>query len=300
MMLHRLWHGDREESESARDELRALGPKAAIAVADLGDALVQGGPQVQRHALFVLEGLGESARPALPAIVGAMKGDDPELAFDAADALGTIGLAAVSDLVLCLGDDRARVRLLACRGLGAIGPAAAVAAGPLLEVADRDEPDVRRRAIWALGRMQAADALEPMAAMLTDEGGEIGCAVAEALSMYGRDARPVAPALRDELHRDDRILALACADALRVIGSFRDAAVWSLISCLQESSDEDERIEATMLLGDFGPAATAALPALHGAQTDENDELRAQAAMATAKIRPAYRAVRREAHVNTQ
>ncbi len=277
-----------------------MGPKAAIAAADLADAVAQGSPRLQRDAMFVLEGLGESARPALPALIGVLKGRDQDLACDAADALGAVGVVAVPDLMICLTDERDAVRLLACRALGAIGPAATLAVSDLLRIADQDADDVRRRAIWALGRTGAPEALEPLAAMLTDEGGELGCCVADALSMYGRDARPIAAALRDELHRDDPFLALACADALRSIGMYQDAAIWALISCLASSEDDDVRVEAAILLGDYGARATAALPTLHGAQSDPSEELRAQAAIATAKIRPIYAAARRDAAASAQ
>jgi HEAT repeat protein len=94
-------------------------------------------------------------------------------------------------------------------------------------------------------------------------------------------------ALRDELHRDDPHVALASAAARLAIGEHTDAAIWALIASLQ-SRDDDVRLEAAILLGDFGAAASAAIPALRTAGRAGDEELRAQARIAIAKIRPEY------------
>ncbi|MDH3591669.1 MAG: HEAT repeat domain-containing protein, partial [Planctomycetota bacterium] len=285
-LLERLWRGDPE----ARDRLRSLGEEAAVAAPDLADGVAQGPRQLRKDAMFVLEGLGAAARPALPALLGQMRSDDRELATMAGDVLGAIGAEAVPVLEACLDDPDDFVREGACRALGIAGPAAGAAVTGLLKIVDRDQDNVRERAVWALGRVGDESALEPLAAVLADEGGVLGCWIADALAQYGRRARPVAELLRAELHHDDRYLALASADALRRIGIYEDAAVWSLISCLHDSTDADVRAEAAILLGDFESKATAALPALTGAERDPSPEVRAQATLAIAKIRPEYAA----------
>jgi HEAT repeat protein len=68
--------------------------------------------------------------------------------------------------------------------------------------------------------------------------------------------------------------------------TFEDSAVWALISLLQDAAQPDVRIEAAMALGELGTRGAGALPALHAAARDGDDELRAEAAMAIAKIRP--------------
>ena len=73
--------------------------------------------------------------------------------------------------------------------------------------------------------------------------------------------------------------------ALR-IEEFADAAVWTLITYLQQGAPDD-RIEAAIALGEFGATARAALPALKAAERDEDDDLRVQAAIAMAKTTPA-------------
>jgi HEAT repeat protein len=168
-----------------------------------------------------------------------------------------------------------------------MGAAARDAVPALLSRAALEREQARQRAIWALGQIGDERALEPLQEIFAREGGEVGCWIAEAFAAFGRRARPVAAALRDELHRDDPQLAIAAATALLAIGEHIDAAVWALIACLHHP-DEDVRIEAAILLGDFGSAASAAIPALRAAEHAEEDDLRAQAKIAIAKIRPEY------------
>ena len=279
----KLWEGDR----SARDHLRAMGPEAADAAPALADAVARGHRQLRLDAMFVLEGLGEHGRAAIPHLVEALRDDDMDLSAQAAETLGALGYEAVPALTGALGDPDWRVRQAACQALGIIGADATEAVPTLLQIIRRDKDEVRHRAVWALGAIGDVSALDPLADILTREGGTVGVWIAEALGSYGRRARTVAAALRDELHRDHRGLALAAAAALCQIEEYADAAVWTLITYLQQG-EPDDRIEAAIALGEFGPTARAALPALKAAERDEDDDLRAQATIAMAKIRPEF------------
>lgn len=283
-LLANLWDGDPE----ARDRLRGMGAEAADAVPALTDAVRRDDRRLRLDAMFVLEGIGAGARAAIPALAEALAHGDGEERAAAADTLAAVGADAVAPLVGTLDSDDPAVRQAACRALGAIGREAEQAAPGLLARADdeAENEDVRLRAIWALGEIGDEGVAERLAEILTREGGAIGCWVAEALARFGRRARPVAPALRDELHRDDPYLAVACATALCRMRTFEDSAVWALISLLQDAADPDVRLEAAMALGELGPRGAAAIPALRSAERDGDDELRAQASVAIAKIRP--------------
>jgi len=278
-----LWQGD----PGARDRLRALGPEAADAVPALADAVARGERKLRLDAMFVLEGVGAPARAAIPSLVEALRDEDMDVSAQAAETLGTLGYEAVPALGGALEDQDWRVRQAACQALGIIGTDATEAVPALLQIIQADRDDVRRRGVWALGMIGDLSALEPLAGILTREGGTVGCWIAEALGSYGRRARTIATALRDELHRDHRGLALAAATALCQIEEHADAAVWTLITYLQQGAPDD-RIEAAIALGEFGPTARAALPALKAAERDEDEDLRAQAAIALAKIRPEF------------
>jgi HEAT repeat protein len=281
--LAEFWQGD----PVARDRLRAMGPEAADAVAALADAVAHGARQLRLDAMFVLEGIGAGARAAIPSLLEALRDGDMDVSVQAAETLGALGYEAVPALVGALEDEDWRVRQAACQALGIVGADATEAVPALLQVLQADRDEVRHRAVWALGAIGDVAALEPLAEILTREGGTVGCWIAEALGSYGRRARTVAVALRDELHRDHRGLALAAASALCRIEEYADAAVWTLITYLQQGAPDD-RIEAAIALGEFGPAARAALPALKAAERDEDEDLRAQASIAMAKIRPEF------------
>jgi HEAT repeat protein len=278
-----LLQGDPE----ARDRLRRMGPEAADAAPALAEAIGSGDRRLCLDAMFVLEGLGEHARAAVPALVEALHDDDMDISAQAAETLGAVGYDAVPALVGALEDTDWRVRQAACQALGIVGTDATEAVPALLQIIQADKDEVRQRAIWALGAIGDVSALEPLAEILTREGGTVGCWIAEALGSYGRRASTVAAALRDELHRDHRGLALAAAAALCRIEEYADAAVWTLITYLQQGAPDD-RIEAAIALGEFGPTARAALPALKAAERDEDEDLRAQATIALAKIRPEF------------
>jgi HEAT repeat protein len=278
-----LWEGDPD----ARDRLRAMGPEAADAVPALADALARGGRQLRLDAMFVLEGIGAQASAAIPSLVEALRDEDLDISAQAAETLGALGYEAVPALVTALEDEDWRVRQAACQALGIIAADATEAVPALLQVIQNDKDEVRHRAVWALGAIGDVAALDPLAEILTREGGTVGCWIAEALGSYGRRARTVAAALRDELHRDHRGLALAAAAALCRIEEYADAAVWTLITYLQQGAPDD-RIEAAIALGEFGSTARAALPALKAAERDEDEDLRAQATIAMAKIRPEF------------
>ena len=53
-----------------------------------------------------------------------------------------------------------------------------------------------------------------------------------------------------------------------------------------QGPDGDLRIECAIALGDHGRAASAALPALRAVEADDDEDLRIQATLAIAKIRP--------------
>lgn len=280
-LLERLWEGD----EEARDRLRQMGADAAPAVPALGDALRPGNKRRCVDALFVLEGIGSAARPAVPALVSTLADSDGDVSALAADALGSIGEPAVPAIVEALESGSKQVRQAACQALGVAGADAGQAVPALLERADHDHAEVRTRAIWALGEIRDYGAAGPLAAILERDGGVIGCWIAETLGKFGRHARDVSATLRDELHREDPFLAVACAASLCQMHMFEDSAIWALISMLSHE-DEDARVEAALTLGDLGPKAAAGVPALNAAARDGDEDLRAAAAMAIAKIRP--------------
>lgn len=289
-LLRRLKEGD----DAAWLELRGMGPRLAEALPTLrawlkGDGGGEGDEALQLRVAEVLETLRGDAAPALPELAHALWHGSAPLRAAAADTLAAVGAPSLDLLRDALGADSADTRLAACRALGAIGATAAGSVGALMDRAcDKEEEErVRLRAVWALGEIGTDQSVERLAEVFTGEGGTISLWIAEAFGLMGRAARAAAPALRDELHRDDPELALASATALLELRLHEEQAVWALIRWLQES-DEEVAAEAALVLGEFGHLATSAIPALRHAEKSENEELRTNAKLAIAKIRPEY------------
>ena len=266
-----------------------MGPRLAERLPELRTWLKEGDDTLRLRVAEVLETLRGDAAPALPELAHALWEGAPAVRAAAADTLAAIGAPALDLLRDALGAEGAETRLAACRALGSIGATAAGSAVALMERAcdKQEEERVRLRAVWALGEIGTDQSVERLAKVFTEEGGTISLWIAEAFGRMGRAARGAATALREELHRDDPELALASATALLELRMHEDQAVWALIRWLQEG-DADVAAEAALVLGEFGSLAAGAIPALLAAEKSEDKELRTNAKLAIAKIRPEY------------
>jgi len=284
-LLQRLRDGD----DDAWIELRGMGPRLAKALPKLRKWLRDGDDELKLRVAEVLETLRGEAAPALPELAHALWKGAPPVRAAAADTLAAVGAPALDLLRDALDADGPETRLAACRALGSIGATAAGSVSALLARAcDRKEEErIRLRAVWALGEIGTDQAVEKLATVFTEEGGTIALWIAEAFGRMGRAARAAGPALRDELHRDDPELGIAAATALLELRMAEEQSVWALIRWLQEGDDEIAA-EAALVLGEFGTHATSAIPALLHAEKSENEELRRNAKLAIAKIRPEY------------
>ncbi len=115
---------DAEKSGRARLQLITLGESAVPAVAAL---LKSGTPAERIVAANTFWGMGARARAAVPDLVEALADPDPALRSASAMALENMGPAAeaaVAGLATALGDPEPGVRQAAVKALGAIGPAA--------------------------------------------------------------------------------------------------------------------------------------------------------------------------------
>jgi HEAT repeat protein len=130
-------------------------------------------PYVRAFAAWALGGLGEAARPAIPALIEAYEREEGEGRGTAVGALGQLGpLAkdAVPALARGLRNPRNHRRWATARALGRIGPDAR-AAVPALALAVADENNhVRVHAAQALGRIgvDAAAAVPALTAATRD------------------------------------------------------------------------------------------------------------------------------------
>jgi HEAT repeat protein len=218
----------------------------------------------RQHAIEQLGDLKIAERSVIAALIKGAKENNTEIKSASLNALGKIGppaAAAVPALVAALEDANVDVRWAANRALGGIGPAAVPA---LVDALQHPEEDVRWHAATALGGIGPA-AVPALAAALEDPKESVRLRAAAALKLIGKDLRGWAPA------------ALRKMDLL-------GAAVPALVAILK-SSDYRTREIAARTLGDIGPVADDAAPALAEALKDPEEGVRRDAAAALRRIR---------------
>jgi HEAT repeat protein len=237
-----------------------MGPGAKAAVPALGKALADEDVKVRRDAAATLWRVGPAAKAAVPALTGALKDADGEVRLGAAGALGVVGLeagAAAPALTDALKDKDLEVRHFAARALVRVGNRAAKeAAAPVLrEVLEKGVPDQRLRAelivlLWKIGSgaAPAPSGLDP---------GDLRAAAMMLRGVYSTKAA-------DEATRRN--------------------AVPTLLGAFEGTKDAVYRESFAQALGQIGPDAKAAIPALRDGQKDKDERVRAAAAEALKKI----------------
>jgi HEAT repeat protein len=226
----------------------APGPARREAIEVLVRAWRSGG-EPRREALEAFVRIGPAAEDAIPALAKAM----PEAG--APMALASIGAAAVPALSESLRSSDRRTQQEAMRALAKIGPAAEDAA-PLLA---RLLPDPQ-----ALETLGAIGAFEPLIAELKarPHAGLIGPLV--------RAGEPAVPSLIVLLGHDDARVRRLSAEVLGAMRGKAAAAVPALTKAALGDPDQSVRDRARRSLGNIGPAAKDAAPAL--AQVVEREE----------------------------
>lgn len=112
-------------------------------------------------------------------------------------------------------------------------------------------------AAWSLAAI-GADSVPPLMEMLTNSKPQIRCRAVMALGMIGKAAEPAVPVLVKMLDDPDNNTRSKAADALGCIGEQPDAVIPALIKAF----DSDVEFNAIESLGAFGKRATNAIPAL--------------------------------------
>ena len=161
-----------------QSEQERIGIAAAYDLAAFGSEVVPSliqtlGSQsemTRRHAAYALSAVGE---PAIDALVETLQSDDPSMRTDAATILGDIGYAAtpgVNALINATKDAEATVRQRAAEALGIISRSPAPVPALIDALADPDV-SVRTAATFALCRLgpQAAEAISVLERVLNDE-----------------------------------------------------------------------------------------------------------------------------------
>jgi len=308
-------------------------------VSGLVEKLKTGDRNVRIEAAKELAKMGPAAKDAVPALVAALKEEDPErsLHIEVSNALEKIGAAAVPALIEALKDREAYTRRRAAMILGEIGPPAKDAV-PALVAALKDESLwVRAYAARALGGgfftvlpwdvlgsqlvfitraetrggigPEARAAIPALIEALEDHNEFVRWHAAQAIGGFGSDAKAAIPTLRRMLEGEKPPTSLHAASALAQLGE-TSLGMTTLIGMIKylapgqypgpfeaaQQKNREVRHLAVDMLGDLGPAAKDAVPALIEAAnqklaTDNHflaaaqEEIRKAASEALSKIR---------------
>jgi HEAT repeat protein len=196
----------------------------------------------------------------------------------------------VGVLVRGLADPQPRNRLTAVESLEMLSDAAAPAAEAMSRALADPDRFVRWAAVRTLGKLPslpASPTVERITPLLLDPDPGVRGAAAAALERFGPGAQSAVPSLLRALTEgSDPEAQVALLHALaRVAGANARLAVSPLCQILR-SPDARVRRAVLATLGQFGPAAGAALPNVRAALSDPDETVREAARYAVSAVTP--------------
>ncbi|MHC4398818.1 MAG: HEAT repeat domain-containing protein [Planctomycetota bacterium] len=279
---------DRAVRAGAANTLRSMGWAAEGAVAPLGEALKDEDGQVRQAARGALQEIAAQCQRAVPAAVELLvtHQEKASLVAQPIDSwwLGhVVAPGAIPGLIELLSHEDPDVRVVAANGLGALGPRAKAAVGPLSKALSDEVPAVRAAGADALGEIgpRAKQAVPALIQALEDEdgefendqfgtdrlgilGGSVHTHVAHALGRIGPAAKQAIPVLRKVIEEGDLFRGSVCAQAMGQMGPEGASAVLSTL----EGDNPRTRVLAALTLGQSLPDHDEAVPALIPALSD--------------------------------
>lgn len=286
--------------KALRDPSAEIAMHAAFALGNLGapavSTLINGlGAPREDTRFFSIQGLsraGTEARPAIPDLIGVLRGTNSKNAREAAACLGRIGgVGAVRAATGLLRNPELRIRLRGIQSLSALGPQARSAVPTLLELARTDDPEVRKTVIGALGRIEPAhpEVGALFISALQDNDPEVRATAAEGLERGDVTEATSLNALIESLNDPDSGVRQT---SLRVIASAAsrnpDLTAGAMPAFVQALGDSDflVRLYAAQALASLGPRAMPALGPLQQALNDNHPGVQSWAALALGALGP--------------
>jgi HEAT repeat protein len=289
---------DSQVREDAAWALVRLGPEAEDAVPPLIAALQDESAKIRECAVDALKGIGPSARPALPSLRLAL--DDPaiEVRTAAAAALWSLdpkpatAKAILPVLREALGDGKTLfVRDSAIKVLNSMGSEARPALPELIALLQDQKSSERGDTAKASERGDTAKALgsigpdprsiQALCAALQDSERAVRYDAAVSLGRIGAGEEKVLRSLTDALQDSSAWVRAGAAASLWKLTGKAELVLTVLIDTLENDKEGGEVIST---LGDIGPQAKEAAPALRKALRAQHAWIRVEAAIALAKI----------------
>ncbi len=203
-LVRMLTHPDKYVRRNAVWGLGKLGPQAKAVLGELCQALKDEDPRTAAGAAQALGSMGPEATAAVPMLAEAMRGTNIVLCRLAAKALSLIGRPALATLISHLNHHDPFVKGEAAVALGWMGPTAAAAVQPLIELlrgVQAKRPSPSSYASGLLGAGTPTTPVAPPSAVSdknqTEEGTRTNAVTA--LGRIGRDAMTALPYLQDAL-----------------------------------------------------------------------------------------------------
>ncbi len=256
-----------EDRRAAAKAIQAFGPDAAPAVPGLVEMLDDRSEDFRLLVGETLGALGPTAREAVPSLIQSLKGKTartPEVVIKVLGQIGPDAKEAVPVLATALSDPKLRREAL--EALFAIGPAAKEAI-PAMRRAIRDTVDESPfSGVVVQGWERLGEDAVPLILEFLDEKEPVSLfQSATALGKIGPPAKQTVPLLIRALKHSDRDVRIAAAQALWRIEK-STAGVPVLAELLHEDLKDRDTPQlvksAATVLGEMGPAAKPALPAL--------------------------------------
>lgn len=261
----------------------------------LGAALGDKEKQVRLSAANILVSKGKQASEALINAADDQKVEQRVLALQTLAALGEeIDDKGVLALRKALGDDEVRVRQTAALGLANLGAKARPLGGDaelfeaLAKLLKDKDAQLRRTVVHALGQLGSSDAgeMKTVAGALKDTDALVRSFAVQALAKYLKEAdgeedrKLLMDGLLGALKDGDRRVQFLAAQGLAQQTIF---AIEPLTKLVEEGKGA-QRLWAATILGEIGPGAADAVPALQKMSRDMNAEVRRVALSALQKV----------------
>jgi predicted Zn finger-like uncharacterized protein len=283
-----------EVRTAAAEALGKAGPAARLVYGDLLLAKADTNPATRAAVAEALTQVGRPSAADVPALLLALKLPQPACRAAAAQVLGMIGQEPRISPALreALRDRAAAVRVQAAFSLARVQEHNDEAVPVLLEALAEADARVKAVAAYALGALHAdgPDVVPALAAALKAGDARVREKAAFALGVLADTpaARKAAPALAEAVRQEwdpwarvHQALAL-----LKIPGGAQSPGLAGSLAALLKVDQAEVREAAAAALGEMGPAARDALPALRTALKDANPIVRTRVVMALPALRP--------------